>query len=149
MHALVLALHNILRWLVILTAVVALIRSLRGMAAGLPWTRREALSLTAYASILTLQMVLGLVLYFVLSPLGMPALSDMGAVMRDPEMRLFAVEHPLTSMLAVAFAHIAVARSRKALTDASRYRGAALLLTLSLVLLLARMPWARPLLPSF
>jgi len=149
MHAFVLAVHNILRWVVLLTAVVALIRSFRGLATGAPWTRREALSLSAYAGMLSLQMLLGLFLYFFLSPVGMRALRDMGAAMSDPNVRFFAIEHPIAMMLAVGLAHVAVQRSRKASTDASRFRNAAILVSLSLLLVLARLPWARPMFPSF
>jgi hypothetical protein len=52
-------------------------------------------------------------------------------------------------LLAVALAHIAVARTKKATTDAARFRSAALLVTLSLLLVLVRMPWARPMIPAF
>jgi hypothetical protein len=129
--------------------VVVLIRLYRGLASGAPWTRREAVSLSGYASMISLEMLFGLVLYFILSPLGMRALSDMGSAMRDPNVRFFALEHPITMLLAVALAHIAVARTRKATTDVNRYRSAAILVTLSLLLVLARMPWARPLVPTF
>jgi hypothetical protein len=149
MHELVLGLHNVFRWVVLISAVVVLIRLYRGLATAAPWTRREAVSLSGYASMLSLEMLFGLVLYFVLSPLGMRALRDMAATMRDADARFFAVEHPIAMMLAVGLAHVAVRRTRKASTDAQRYRSAALLVTLSLLLVLARTPWARPLLPSF
>ncbi|MGQ0643644.1 MAG: hypothetical protein ACT4P6_23090 [Gemmatimonadaceae bacterium] len=149
MHSFVLAAHNVVRWLVILTAVVALIRSFRGIATGAPWTRREAVSLSSYAGALSLQMLLGLFLYFFLSPLGMRALGDMGAAMRDPSVRYFAVEHPIAMMLGVALAHVAVARTRRASTDANRFRNAAVLVSISLLLVLVRTPWARPLVPQF
>lgn len=149
MHGLVLGLHNVFRWVVLIAAVVVLIRVYRGLATGAPWTRREAVSLSGYSAMISLEMLFGLVLYFVLSPQGMRALSDMSAAMRDADTRFFAIEHPVTMMLAVGLAHVAVARTRKATTDAQRYRSAALLVTLSLLLLLARIPWARPLVPSF
>jgi hypothetical protein len=149
MNAFMLGLHNVLRWLVILVGIVALLRSIRGVIGNAAWTRRESLSLSAYAQTISLQMLVGLFVYFVLSPVGVRALGDMRTAMRDAEIRFFAVEHPLVMLLAVALAHIAVARTRKATTDAARYRSAAILLTLSLLLVLARMPWARPLIPSF
>ncbi|MEW5914932.1 MAG: hypothetical protein AB1762_00945 [Gemmatimonadota bacterium] len=149
MHSFLLGTHNILRWLVLVIGVVALIRSLRGLASGSLWTRAEAASLSGYANILGLQMLVGLGLYFFTSPVGMQALGDMGTAMRDPNARFYAVEHPLAMLLAVALAHIALARTKKAATDAARFRTAALLITLSLVLVLARMPWARPMIPAF
>ncbi len=149
MHDFVLGVHNVVRWLVILTGVVAVVRCLRGVVSDVPWTRKEAVSVNGFAQTISLEMLVGLVLYFILSPLGVRALGDMGAAMRNPDTRFFALEHPITMMLAVALAHIAVARARKASTDRSRYRSATILITLSLLLVLARMPWARPFLPNF
>jgi len=149
MHGFVLGLHNVLRWLVLLTGVVALLRYYRGLATGAAWTRRDAVSLSAYAQTLSLQLLLGLVLYFFLSPLGMRALGDMGAAMRNSDTRFIAIEHPIAMIAAVALAHVAMRRTRKAATDAARFRIAAILVTLSFLLVLARMPWARPLIPHF
>jgi hypothetical protein len=149
MHAFFLGAHNILRWLVLLTGVVALLRYYRGLATGASWTRKEAVSLVAYAQTLSVQMLLGLILYFFLSPLGMRALGDMGAAMSNSDTRFFALEHPITTIASVALAHIAVRRTRKAATDRARFRVAAILVTISLLLVLARMPWARPMFPNF
>ncbi len=149
MHGFVLGLHNILRWLVLLTGVVALVRYYRGLATGAAWTRKEAFSLVAYSQTLSVQLVLGLILYFFLSPLGVRALGDMGAAMRTSDTRFFALEHPILMIVAVAFAHVAIRRTRKAATDVARFRIAAILITISFLLVLARMPWARPLFPNF
>ena len=149
MHGFVLGLHNVLRWLVLLAGVVALLRYYRGLATGAAWTRADAVSLTAYAQTQSLQLLLGLVLYFFLSPVGMRALGDMGAAMRNSDTRFFAIEHPIAMILGVALAHVAIRRTRKAATDAARFRSAAILVTLSFLLVLARMPWARPLIPHF
>ncbi len=150
MYSVILALHNVLRWLVILTGVVALVRCYRGVFTGAAWTPRERTSLSAYANTLGLQLLLGLLLLVWLSPITRTAFSDMGAAMRNGELRLFAVEHPVSMILAMVLAHVAVARARKAATDAARFRIAAILVTLSLVLVFAMTPWwARPLFPRF
>ena len=149
MHGFVLGLHNILRWVVLLAGVVALLRYYRGLATGAAWTRGDAVSLTVYAQSLSVQLLLGLIMYFFLSQLGMRALGDMSAAMSDSDTRFFALEHPIAMILGVALAHVAIRRTRKAATDAARFRVAAILVTLSFLLVLARMPWARPLIPSF
>lgn len=147
MYEFTLGLHNVVRWLVLLTGVVALVRCYRGLLGNRAWTPRESVSIAAYAHSMSLQLVIGLVLYLWLSPLGWSAMSG-GAAMQDASTRYFALEHPVTMLLALALAHVALARTRKAATDGSRYRTAVILLTLSMVLLLARTPWDRPLLPG-
>jgi hypothetical protein len=149
MYSFVLALHNILRWVVLLTGVIAVVNSYRGLFSRAPWTPRDRGMLSAYAATLGVQFLIGLLLYVWLSPLTRTGFGNMGAAMRDPALRLFVIEHPLTMLIGITLANIAQARARKAATDAARFRIAAILLTISLVLVLARIPWARPLFPAF
>lgn len=149
MYSFVLGTHNIVRWLVILTGVVALVRCLRGLFGGAAWTPRERTSLSAYATLLGLQFILGLLLYVWLSPIPRTAFRDMAATMGNSDLRFFVVEHPVAMILAMVLAHVAVARTRKAATDAARFRIAAILVTLSLVLVFVMTPWDRPMIPSF
>lgn len=149
MYSFVLGAHNIVRWLVILVGVVALVRCYRGLFAGAVWTPRERTSLSAYANLLGLQFLLGLLLYVWLSPIPRMALRDMAATMGNRDLRFFVVEHPVAMILAMVLAHVAVARTRKAATDAARFRIAAILVTLSLVLVFVMIPWDRRMIPSF
>ncbi len=149
MYSFILAAHNIVRWVVLLTGVIALLNSYRGLVTGAAWTPRDRSILSAYANSFGVQFLLGLLLYVWLSPLTRTGFGNMGAAMRDPALRLIVIEHPLSMLLALAFAQIALGRTRKAATDAARWRIAAILLTLSLLLMLARIPWARPLFPAF
>jgi len=149
MYSFVLAAHNIVRWVVLLTGVIALLNSYRGLLTGAAWTPRDRTIAAAYANTFGLQFLLGLLLYVWLSPLTRTGFGNMGAAMRDPALRLFVIEHPLAMFVGLALAHIALARTRKAATDAARWRIAVILLTLSLLLVLARTPWMRPLFPAF
>ena len=149
MYSFVLAAHNIIRWLVLLTGVIALVNSYRGLFTGAAWTPRDSKMLAAYGGTFGVQFLLGLLLYVWLSPLTRTGFGDMGAAMRDPALRLFVIEHPLAMLIALVLANVAQARTRKAATDAARWRIAAILLTVSLLLVLARTPWMRPLFPAF
>ena len=148
MYSFILAAHNIVRWLVLLTGVIALLNSYRGLFTSAAWTPRDRTIAAAYANTFGLQFLLGLLLLW-LSPLTRTGFGNMGAAMRDPALRLFVIEHPLAMFVGLALAHIALARTRKAATDAARWRIAAILLTLSLLLVLARTPWMRPMFPAF
>ncbi len=149
MYSFVLAAHNVVRWVVLLTGVIALLNSYRGLITGAAWTPRDRGILAAYANTFGIQFLLGLLLYVWLSPLTRTGFGNMGAAMRDPALRLFVIEHPVAMLFGLVLAQIALGRTRKAATDAARFRVAAILLTLSLLLVLARIPWAQPMFPAF
>ena len=59
-----------------------------------------------FVGLLDLQMLVGLLLYFVLSPITKAALSDFGGAMSEPSMRFWAVEHVFGMVVGIALAHV-------------------------------------------
>lgn len=128
-YGLTLFLHSWLRWAVLAAGVMAAVRGSRGETAG-KW----------FTILLDAQVLIGLLLYFVLSPVTAAALDDFGAAMKLPQLRYFAVEHVFGMVIAVALAHVGRARVRKA-PAARKGRTAAIFYGLALVALLASIPW--------
>ena len=98
-----------------------------------------------------LQMLVGLLLYFILSPITAIALSDFGAAMASSTLRFWAVEHTFGMVVAMALVHIGRVRIRKATSPDRRRRLAAIFYGLALLAIVAAIPWpgtpaARPLL---
>lgn len=91
------------------------------------------------------QLLLGLIFYFAASPITRIAFENMAAAMKDHELRFFTVEHTTYMLIAIILAHVGAAMSRKARTDQAKYRAAAIAYALSLLLILAGIPWWRPL----
>ena len=151
MYSLVLILHSFVRWEVVVLTLVAFARGVRGWSSGASWSetdRKVSLFLTISVD---LQLLLGLALYFGLSPYTRLMLSDPAAVMKDATLRFFSVEHVSVMLLAVAFAHIGKVRAARAATDTARHRSAALWFGLALLAILLATPWpfssqSRPLL---
>lgn len=130
MYSVLLIVHSWLRWAVIAAGLVAVIRGgSRTQAAG-KW----------YTILLDTQMLLGLLLYFVLSPVTTAALGDFGEAMRVPQLRFFAVEHLFGMVVAIAFAHIGRAKVKKAPPE-RQPRIAAIYYGLSLAVALISIPW--------
>jgi hypothetical protein len=99
---------------------------------------------------LDLQMLLGLVLYFFLSPITTAALSDFMGAMKVPAMRFWAVEHWFGMVIGIALVHAGIARAKRATDSRQRHRTLAIFFTLAMVAILASVPWpgtpnARPL----
>jgi len=152
MYAIVLILHSLVRWLVILAGLLAAARGISGWRSRRPWTLSDERAGFWFITALDLQFLLGLLLYGVLSPITRAAFGDFGAAMRDSVARFWAVEHVTGMVIGVAIAHIGRSRLHKTGDDVRRHRLAALFFTLSLLVILASIPWptlrhGRPLLP--
>ncbi len=149
MFEMVLGLHNLARWLVLAAGLWAVIVIWRGWLGRRPWTAREMTAARIYVGLLDLQMLLGLLLYAVFSPLTHDAFRHVGVAMGDPSARYFVVEHPAIMVIAIAVAHVGVARAKRQDTDAAKYQVAAIWLGISLAAIAGFIPWARPLVPAF
>jgi hypothetical protein len=147
MYMVTLAAHNILRWVVVVLAAYALVRMFAGLFGKKEFTETDRKSLSFYTISMDIQLLIGLLLYFVLSPITTSALGNFGAAMRDSNLRFFAVEHISVMIVAVILAHVASMMVKRATTSASKFRRGAIWGTLSVLALLFAIPWWRPLLP--
>lgn len=137
--ALVIA-HSWLRWLVLVMVVLALVRAARGAGGG-AWTSADDSAGKWFVTALDIQILVGLILYFFLSPYTSGIWSNMGTVMRDPLLRFLAVEHFVGMMVAAAFAHVGRARIRKTSDPAKRHTTALIFFGLSLIVMAGSIPW--------
>jgi Ca2+/Na+ antiporter len=148
MYGFFLAVHNILRWIVLALLIIALVRALWGWFGKREWTSTDRKVGMFYSVSLDIQLLLGLLLYFVYSPITKTAFKDFGAAMASADLRFFALEHILMMVLAVVFAHVGVASAKRAEEPLLKHRRTAIWFTLSLIVILLGMPWFRPLLPG-
>ena len=153
-YSIVLSLHNILRWLVLLFGLLAIVRSINGLNFKRGFTGQDNRIGMWFVSLLDLQVLLGLLLYFVLSPLTTAALQNFGGAMGNTSVRYFLVEHAIMMLIALVIAQIGRVMARKAENAASKHRRTAVWFALSLLVVLAAIPWpflsaGRPLLRFF
>ena len=146
MYPFVLGLHNFTRWLVILGAVYLLARVLPGLRGNRTWTRQEGRAAQIFTGLMDTQLLVGLALYLGVSPYMKSVLDNFGAAMKGSETRFFAVEHVTGMLLSVSLAHVGNVLWKRQTTDVGKFRSAALWFGLSLLCLLAFIPWWRPLL---
>jgi hypothetical protein len=149
MYHIVLALHNLVRWAVIGAGLWAVIRFWRGWMGRAIWTHRDATAAKVWVAALDVQFVLGILLYAILSPLTHRAFGDLGAAMRDPATRYFVVDHEAIMIVAIAIAHVASVRVKRATTDSARFQTAAIWFGVALAAIIGFVPWMRPALPTF
>lgn len=89
-----------------------------------------------------IQLLIGLVLYFVSPRLQMFSESGMGEIMKDSINRLYLVEHPLINIIAVALITIGYSKHKRKLTSKAKLKTIAIFYTLALLLFLSRIPWS-------
>jgi hypothetical protein len=134
-----------MRWVVIILAILALVRAYLGWLGNRPWTEQDRRVGSFFAMSIDIQLLLGLLLYFFLSPLTRQALQDFGAAMSNSGLRFFGLEHVFYLIVAVVLAHLGSVFSRRAKTDTSKHRTAAIFYTLAVLVILIAIPWSRPL----
>lgn len=132
-YTVVLAIHNIVRWIVIILAILALARAYIGWLGRKNWTGTDRMVGVLFTSMMDLQLLLGLILFFVVG------------VGRGP----FLYEHVIPMVVAVILSHIGSARARRLEDDTAKHRQAAIWYTLAVLVVLISIPWPprRPLLP--
>lgn len=143
-YSLLLAIHDDLRWLVLLSALVAVVAALLGLLGRRSFRPLGRVTGVVFISVMDLQFLLGLILCF-LSPWVAQFWSSPAAAMKVKEARFFGMEHLFIMIAALALAHIGAARSKRASEDGKAYRTALVWFALSLLLILAGIPWWRPL----
>lgn len=146
LYSQLLSAHNIVRWIVIATGAVAVVLAMTGWSGTKPMVPKVRRWGALFVAAIDLQIVLGLILYLVVSPITSAAFQNMAVAMKDHEMRFFTVEHTTYMLIAIIAAHVGSALSRKGRTDARKYRGAVIGYSISLLVILAGIPWWRPLL---
>lgn len=126
MYPFLLFAHNWLRWLVLISGVIIVVFSWMGWRRYRSWGKRERIWGMVFISSLDLQLLVGLLLYFVFSPLTTSAFSNFSAAMQNAAQRFFVVEHGFVMLLAVVFVHLGSAFSKKATDDAGKFRSSAI-----------------------
>jgi hypothetical protein len=149
MYLTVLGLHNVVRWVVVLTGAWIVLRAVRGWLQGATWSSSDASAARWFVLALDIQFTLGILLYAGVSPKMREALRDMGTAMKDPSVRQFAVEHTGAMVIAIVVAHIVNARLKRATVNSAKFKIATLGFGIALAAILGFIPWARPLIPSF
>ena len=141
MYSSALWLHSWLRWAVLLTGLVAWFRAIGGKTANRPWTPQDELWGLLLTISVDLQLLVGLVLYFFLSPITRIGVRNFAAAMQIPAARFFTVEHLAGMIVGIALIHVARVRIRKTADAARKHRLAMVLFGIALVVMIISIPW--------
>ncbi|MEN9609612.1 MAG: hypothetical protein RLZZ628_426 [Bacteroidota bacterium] len=141
MYSILLLIHSWLRWAVLIAAAIALFRSFTGWQKQLAFTDSDKRMNAIFMGFLHLQLVLGLILYFV-SPITAAAMQNFGAAMKDKNLRFWGVEHQTGIILGIVVAQIGSIKAKKQ----GSHQTAFIWFAIAILLILISIPFAsRPL----
>jgi len=137
MYETIQSVHSILAYAALGLLVLASFNAIFGLTSKKLFTDKD-LRLSLFTLIIChIQLLVGLILYFV-SPLGSAQLGNM----KDAAMRLTSLEHPLINIIALALITIGWSKHKKEESNNGKFKKIAVFYTLGLVLILSRLPWA-------
>lgn len=136
-----LVLHSWNRWAILIFALFVIVSSVSGLSRKTGYSVFQKKSLFYYILTLHLQLLGGLILYFVLSPVTTLALNDFGAAMKDSTARFWAVEHAFVNVVAVVIAQAGSIITKRKSTDRGKHRSALIWTVISIVLIFAMIPF--------
>jgi len=137
--------HNLFRWLVLISAIVAIAFAFTGWLGKKEWKKRDNLAGLLLTIFIDIQFLVGIILYAFVSPITKAAFADFGAAMKNDILRFYAVEHIVIMIVALVVIHIGRSRSKKAATPVKQHMAAAIFYTIGLLLILSAIPWDRAL----
>jgi len=136
--------HSWWAYLVLFVAVIATINALAGLFGKKEYQPKD-FRLALFTLIVThIQFLIGMILFFV-SPYGLKSITNngMGEVMKDSTLRLYAIEHPMMMLLAVALITIGYSKHKKKLVSGPKFKALSIFYTLGLLVMLSRIPWSQ------
>jgi len=143
MHNFILVLHSIIRWLVVLLGIYVVFVAGRGWFGHRAWTERTGKYPKYWLILLDIQLLLGLLLYFVFSPI---TTKGFDYVLGNPASRFFLMEHSVMMLAAIVLAHIGAYLVKKAPPE-GKFKRTFIFFGIALLLILVAIPW--PFMPGY
>jgi NADH:ubiquinone oxidoreductase subunit 2 (subunit N) len=131
-------LHSTLALVVLAILALALVYHIIGLLTSAEYGKGQRVLALVGLIATHIQLLVGLGIYFI-SPLGGSNLS--GETMKDSLGRLYAVEHPLINIVAIALITIGYSRAKRAVSSKQKFSTITVFYALGLVLILSRIPW--------
>lgn len=141
MHTAVQHLHSYWAYLVLLIVVLATFNAIVKLTGKKPFGAQDfRISLFALIT-MHLQLLIGLVLYFVSPYFSAFSTEGMSKIMGNDTLRLYLIEHPFTMILAIVFITIGYSKHKKKLSSSKKFKTLSIFYSIALILLLTRIPW--------
>lgn len=133
--------HSYWAYLALAILIFASINALLGMRGNKSFTAHD-LRISLFGLIFShIQLLVGLILYFVSPWFDQWSALGVGGVMKDAQTRLYLVEHPFTNIIAIILITMGWSMHKRQTQDGKKFSRIGIFYTLGLILLLSRIPW--------
>ncbi len=140
MYQTLLTVHSLVRWISLVLLVYMIIRAYSGWLSSGKFTSGDSSIRKWTITSLHLQLIIGIILYFI-SPITTYFIGHFSETVGTRSIRFFGMEHVIMMLAAIVIATIGSARSKRRPEDILKFKTLAIWLTISLILILAAMPW--------
>lgn len=140
LYGITLFLHSWNRWLILIAGVIVIAAAIKGLSVKSEYSSFQKRWSLIFLSSLHLQLLIGLLLYFFLSPITAQALSDFGAAMKDSVLRFWAVEHTFVNVIAIGLAQTGSILVKRRADSAGKHKRTLIWSGIALLLILAMIP---------
>ena len=137
MYEIIKSAHSGWAYLVLIALLIAVVNSFLGMNSKREFTPNDRRFALLGLIATHLQLVIGLILYFV-SPLGLASFGQMS----DKALRLNSLEHPFVNILAIILITVGWSKHKKGVESHSKFKSITIFYGLGLLLILSRIPWS-------
>jgi len=141
MYTLLLSLHSLVRWLVLASLLYAIINSYLGWGQQRKFSDRDNAIRHWTATIVHIQFMIGLGLYFI-SPIVRYFYNNFKEAVHLREIRFFGMEHSLMMVIAVSVISVGSAKAKRLPTDQEKFKTIAIWYSIGLFIILTSIPWA-------
>ncbi len=154
MYSTLLALHSWVRWLVLISLLLALFYAYRGWFRNKPFTKTDNTIRNIATSFAHIQILLGLGLYYI-SPITTYFLNYFHEAVHQREFRFFGMEHSSVMFIALVIITIGSGKAKRHSSDKQKFKIMAIWFTIGFILILSSIPWSfsplvsRPLFRAF
>jgi membrane protease YdiL (CAAX protease family) len=134
-------LHSGWAYIALLVLIVAVINAAMGFFSDKEFKEKDLRIPLFTLIVFHLQLIIGLIGYYTSNYYDTMRTVGMGEVMKQPELRLMLVEHPIMMILAIILITMGFSKHKKQQTDKGRYKTILLYYGIALLLVLSRIPW--------
>ena len=141
MYNIVKTLHSYWAYLVLLILILATFNALIKFFGKKEYHAKDFRLSLFTLIVMHIQLLIGIVLFFASDYLSLISEMGMGSIMKNSSLRSNIIEHPITMILVVILITMGYSKHKKKLTSTSKFKTIAIFYTLSLLLVLAKIPW--------
>ena len=136
-------LHSGWAYITLIVLIFAVVNAFMGLTSKKEFNEKD-LRIPLFTLIVShIQLIIGIIAFFVSAQFQFLRENGMGAVMKEPEIRLAIVEHPLMMILAIVAITVGFSKHKKQSTDKGKFKTIALYYGVALLFVLSRIPWSK------